>query len=256
MTGPEAEMVSALPPAMVRSPEIFVATPMSRPVDGAAVPMPTRPDDSCTTNCVPPIVKPCPLAIEVVPLVVVNCPRPKYPVPDAVMLVVLAPPAAVKRPEAMVEEACELNPFTSVRKPVESKVEVAEPPKYALSKTERRVVEAWVNVERPVSESVPAESVPMFAVLAFAVVEVAVAKYPIPLEVMFVVDAPPAAVKRPEAMVEDACETNPVLKVASPLTLRVETSESVPAERTPMLPFVLYRFVDDAVVLNKFVVVA
>src|SRR3989344_2147392 len=150
-------MVSALPPAMVRSPEIFVATPMSRPLVGAAVPMPTRPDDSCTTNCEPPTVKPCPLAMVVVPLVVVNCPRPKYP---------------------------------------------------------------------------------------------------IPLEVMFVVDAPPAAVKRPEAMVEDACETNPVLKVASPLTLRVETSESVPAERTPMLPFVLYRSVDDAVVEYRLVGVA
>src|SRR3989338_2524938 len=150
-------MVSALPPAMVRSPEIFVATPMSRPLVGAAVPMPTRPDDSCTTNCEPPTVKPCPLATVVVPLVVVNCPRPKYPVPLAVRLVV---------------------------------------------------------------------------------------------------DAPPAAVKRPEAMVELACETNPVLKVASPLTSSVETRLRVPAERTPTVPLVLYRFVDDAVVLSKFVVVA
>src|SRR3990167_1122719 len=68
--------------------------------------------------------------------------------PLEVKSVVLAPPAAVKRPEAMVELACELNPFTSVRNPVESKVEVAVPPKYALSNTERRVVEACVANKR------------------------------------------------------------------------------------------------------------
>ena len=92
------------------------------------------------------------------------------------MFVVDAPPDMVKRPLVIVDEALEKKPDGSVRNPVESKVEVAEPPKYALSKTEKRVVEAWVNDARPVSESVPAFSVPKLPVLAFAVVEVAVAK--------------------------------------------------------------------------------
>ena len=82
------------------------------------------------------------------------------------------------------------------------------------------------------------------------------ANVPRPVKLLAPVNAlVPVVVKFP-ATVEDACETNPVLKVASPLTSSVETRLRVPAERTPMFPFVLYRFVDDAVVLNKFVVVA
>ena len=83
----------------------------------------------------------------------------------------------------------------------------------------------------------------------------AVPKYPVPLAVTLVVDAPPLAVKRPELIVEDAVEMNPA-NVESPETFRVETRLSVPAERTPMFPFVLYRFVELAVVLKRFVVVA
>ena len=56
------------------------------------------------------MVKPCPLAIVVVPDVLVNCPRPKYPVPLAVKLVVEAPPLILKSPEVMVEEALERSP--------------------------------------------------------------------------------------------------------------------------------------------------
>ena len=187
--------------------------------------------------------------------------------------VVLAPPDMVKRPLVMVEEALEKKPDGSVRKPVESKVEVAEPPKYAVSKTERRVVEAWVNDARPVSESVPAESVPKLPVLAFAVVDVAVAKYPIPLEVKLVVLAPPFAVKRPEATVEDACARKPDGSVRKPVEsnvlvaeppkyalskmekrvveawVKVErpVSERVPAFSVPKLPVLAFAVVDVAV---------
>jgi len=73
--------------------------------------------------------------------------------------------------------------------------------------------------------------------------------------VMLVVLAPPDAVKRPLEMVEDAVEINPA-RVERPETFRVETSESVPAESTPMFPLVENKFVDDAVVENRFVVVA
>src|SRR3989338_11647606 len=95
-----------------------------------------------------------------------RAPTPSVPAKYA-LPVVVAPPETVRPvvcpPAPTVEEACELNPFTSVRKPVESNVLVAEPPKYALSKTERRVVEAWVKEARPVSESVPDERAPIFA---------------------------------------------------------------------------------------------
>src|SRR3989344_3070434 len=54
---------------------------------------------------------------------------------------------------------------------------------------------------------------------------------------------------------EDPVEINPA-RVERPETFRVETSESVPAESTPMFPLVENKFVDDAVVENRFVVVA
>ena len=59
----------------------------------------------------------------------------------------------------------------------------------------------------------------------------------------------PVVVKFP-ATVELAWETNPLAKVARSVRLRV------PAERTPMFPFVLKRFVLDAVVEKRLVVVA
>lgn len=66
-------------------------------------------------------------------------PTPTFPAKYA-LPVVVAPPEMVRPPACvpspMVELACELNPFTSVRNPVESKVEVAVPPKYAFWKTE------------------------------------------------------------------------------------------------------------------------
>ena len=49
--------------------------------------------------------------------------------PLAVKLVVDAPPIIEKRPLVMVEDACDRKPDGSVRKPVESNVLVAVPPK-------------------------------------------------------------------------------------------------------------------------------
>src|SRR3990167_7508631 len=184
-------MVSALPPETVRSPEILVATPISKPVVGAAVPMPTRPDDSCTTTGEEPMVNPWPVAIVVVPLVLVNCPRPKYPVPLAVRFVVLAPPDAVKRPELIVEDAVEINPAKVERPETSSVDENVEAPEAASVPTlaacenkfvELAVVEKRLVVVPAVSESVPRVErpftlrTPKFAVLALAVVEVAVPK--------------------------------------------------------------------------------
>ena len=51
-------------------------------------------------------------------MVLVNCPRPKYPVPLAVMLVVEAPPFIENNPDVMVEEALERKPFVKVERPV------------------------------------------------------------------------------------------------------------------------------------------
>jgi len=185
--------------------------------------------------------------------------------PELVKAVVDAPPLAVKRPLVMVELACETNPFANVPRPekllapVNALVPVVV--KFPATVEDACETNPALNVASPLTSSVatrlsvPAESVPMFAVLAFAVVEVAVPKYPVPLEVKSVVLAPPDAVKRPLEIVDDALEMNPA-SVESPETLSVETSESVPAERTPIFPLVLYRSVDDAVVENKFVVVA
>src|SRR3989338_670641 len=135
------------------------------------------------------------------------------------MFVVDAPPDMVKRPLVIVDEALEKKPDGSVRNPAESKVEVAEPPKYALSKTENLVVEACVKDARPVKLLAPVNALM------------------------------PVVVKFP-ATVELAWETNPLAKVARWVRLRV------PAERTPMFPFVLKRFVLDAVVEKRLVVVA
>ena len=67
--------------------------------------------------------------------------------------------------------------------------------------------------------------------------------------------APPLAVNRPLETVDDAVEMNPA-SVDSPDTFSVEESASVPAESTPMLPLVLKRLVELAVVEKRLVVVA
>ena len=80
------------------------------------------------------------------------------------------------------------------------------------------------------------------------------AKYAFP-----VVVAPPETVRPPACaplpMVEEAVEMNPA-KVERPETFKVDESDSVPAVRTPMFPFVEKRLVLDAVVEKKLVVVA
>src|SRR3989338_9885919 len=67
------------------------------------------------------------------------------------------------------------------------------------------------RVERPFTLSAP-----KFAVLAFDVVEAGVLKYPVPLAVMLVVDAPPDIVKSPLVMVEYAFYKKPFVNVPRP----------------------------------------
>ena len=56
---------------------------------------------------------------------------PKYPVPLAVKLVVLAPPDIVNSPDVIVEEAFERNPLVNVARPVCDNVPATESvPKY------------------------------------------------------------------------------------------------------------------------------
>lgn len=89
------------------------------------------------------------------------------------------------------------------------------------------------------------ESEPRDAVVAKRLVVVAVPKYPVPLAVKFVVLAPPDIVKRPLVIVEEAFERNPFVKVVSP-----------PIPKVPNVAVWEKRFVDDAVVEKRLVVVA
>jgi hypothetical protein len=77
--------------------------------------MPTLPLPCWTTNCDPPTANPWPLATVVVPVVLVNAPRPKYPVPLTVNAVELAygnteavAPVAMKEDAVGVEVAVSL----------------------------------------------------------------------------------------------------------------------------------------------------
>src|SRR3989338_4469985 len=74
---------------------------------------------------------------------------------------------------------------------------------------------------------------------------------PVPLAVKLVVDAPPFMEKRPFVMVDEAFEMKPLVKVARPVCVRVPRTESVPSDAVCAKRFVL-----DAVVENKLVVVA
>ena len=108
------------------------------------------------------------------------------------------------------------------------------------------------RVDRPFTLSAP-----KFAVLAFDVVEVAVLKYPVPLAVMLVVDAPPDIVKSPLVMVEEALERKPFVNVARPVCVSVPVCVVLPETVSePSVASCEKRFVDDAVVEKRFVVVA
>ena len=128
--------------------------------------------------------------------------------------------------------------------------------------------------------AVVSESEPSDAVVAKRLVVVAVPKYPVPLAVKFVVDAPPFIERRPAVMVEEAFDRKPLVKVVRPLMPNVPrfavcekrfvelavvakklvvvpaVSESVPAVSAPRFAFVEKRLVDEAVVENRLVVVA
>ena len=155
---------------------------------GLAVPTPTFPLPCWRTNCELPMVNPWPDASVVVPLVLVNCPRPKYPVPLAVMLVVLAPPDIVNSPDVIVEEAFERNPLVNVARPVCVRVpeRVVSPltvraPRVASC--EKRLVEDAVVENRfvvvpAVSESVPSVERPVTSSVEESVVAPEAASVP------------------------------------------------------------------------------
>src|SRR3989344_2981499 len=139
--------------------------------------MPTFPLPCWTTNCELPMVNPWPLAMVVVPEVLVNWPRPKYPVPLAVKLVVEAPPDMVKRPLVMVEEASERKPFRNVARPVAPSVEarfrvsaVSEP---SVAFCEKRFVELAVVLNSTVVVALPSVTVPAFRFVLYRLVELA-----------------------------------------------------------------------------------
>ncbi len=137
------------------SPPVRYCDPtIPRFVEGEVVPMPIFPLPCCTTNCEEPTVKPWPLATVVVPLVFVNCPRPKYPVPLAVMLVVEAPPFMEKRPLVIVEEALERKPLIRVVRPL-----MLKEPNDAV--WEKRFVELAVVEKMLVEVALPSDVFPV-----------------------------------------------------------------------------------------------
>src|SRR3989344_3412847 len=105
--------------------------------------------------------------------------------------------------------------------------------------------------KRLVVVALPRVPVPRLKFVLNKLVLVAVVKYPVPLAVKFVVDAPPDIVKSPDVMVEDALERNPLPKVA-----RSDWENAPATESVPKVAEVEYKFVLLAVVANKLVLVA
>lgn len=103
--------------------------------------------------------------------------------------------------------------------------------------------------------AVVSESEPNDAVVAKRLVVVAVPKYPVPLAVKFVVDAPPFIEKSPLVIVEEELERKPFVKVARPVEVSVELRVNVFAVRAPSAALCEKRFVELAVVEKKLVVV-
>src|SRR3989338_6302440 len=177
-----------------------------------------------------PAVKLAPVPVMFVPTSVKGV--PSHEEPEMVRAVVDAPPFMEKSPDVIVDEALERKPFVNVARPVCVSVPVcvvlpetvSEP---SVASCEKRFVDDAVVENRFVVvpdvrervqrvESPFTLSAPKFAVLAFDVVEVAVLKYPVPLAVMLVVDAPPNIVKSPLVIVEEALERKPLVNVPRP----------------------------------------
>jgi len=127
-------------------------------------------------------------------------------------------------PLPMVEEETKLVPSKAMSLPVEK--ELALVPPFAIE-------------TRPFKKLAPmlvvATILPFWSVERSADESPAPVNHVVPELVKAVVLAPPIIEKRPELIVDEAVEINPA-RVESPETLRVETSERVPAERTPMVP--------------------
>jgi hypothetical protein len=171
------------------------------------VPIPMLPLPCCTTNCDPPTANPWPLATVVVPVVLVNAPRPKYPVPLTVNAVELAYGnceavvlVATKEAAVGVEVATSL-PALSVDSSALVKLGSQRVPSVARDDEELRVVRRPATVEdacdrkppasvpRVLSESPPAVSEPIVALLLLSVVELAVPEKAVPETVSAVDDA-------------------------------------------------------------------
>src|SRR3989338_7402454 len=128
--------------------------------------------------------------------------------------------------DASTEDAPTPTVPTAKRLPALSKVEVAVPPKYALSKTEKRVVDACVNVESPVTPSVPL-NVPLVAESVVRLRVPAVSTPMLPLVEKRFVD---------DAVVENIVVDVALASVVLPLTVS-EASTVAPASSVsaPML---------------------
>lgn len=214
----------------------------------------------------------------------VDCPVTLSVPPIAVL------PVSVKLPTT-VEEACETKPPTSVERPrLLNTCVVSEPSDAVCAKrlvedatVEKRFVEvALARVVLPVTESEPRVERPVTFRVEVAVIappkndvpevywlpctpSVCVGdvvpmpmlpKYPVPLAVRFVVEAPPFAEKRPEVIVEDALERNPFVNVARPVCVRVPATVNAWADSVPSDAVCANRLVDDARPEKKFVEVA
>jgi hypothetical protein len=148
-----------------------------------------------------------PLATVVVPVVLVNAPSPKYPVPLTVNAVELAygnteadAPVAMKEDAVGVEVAVSLPALSadnsalvtpgSQRVPIvardEEELRAVRRPATVEDACDRKPP---ANVPREPSESVPAVSVPIVALLLLSVVEVAVPKKAVPETVSAVDEA-------------------------------------------------------------------
>ena len=128
---------------------------------------------------------------------------------------------------------------TTFKLPAELNVEVAEPPKYAVSNTDSRVEEAWPRVVRPLTVKLEAEvwvglNVPVTVRAPTTVDDACDTKPPLEPKVVRPVTlrAPPKVfvpvVVNAPTTVEDAAETYPPVKVERPVTPRVEPKALAP----------------------------
>lgn len=94
-------------------------------------------------------------------------------------------------------------------------------------------MELAVVENRFVVVALPRVPVPRLKLVLKRLVLVAVLKYPIPLAVKLVVEAPPFMEKSPEVTVEEALERNPLENVARPVCVSVPVWMALPMVTEP-----------------------